>query len=145
MKRVLLRFLLCLVLVSTAGCAEFSKAWPVVKTVIDHLTDADQILNIIDTHVRAHFRAHPNPEQEAVYDREFLATLAALNVATRITQGDRPLSQAEGSRAFDEFRVTFVALRKRLLEYGLMQGDGTLSLSAAAVPIIVPEPLALQP
>jgi hypothetical protein len=127
------------------GCAEFAKAWPVIKSIIDKVSDAGQILSMIDVHARAHFRENPDPEKEAVYDKAFIATTAALNGATRLTKGVDHLTKEQEHEAFAEFRATFEELRKLIGGYGIMKPDGTLGASGSGTPIVVPEPLALTP
>ena len=124
--------LLCALVVPLTGCDAFKAAWPVIKSVLDKVADAEQILDLISVHAREHFRKHPDDEKQAEFAHAMGATRVALNAATRTTKGVDHLTKEQEHEAFAEFRKTFEALSALLGGYGIMTvgDDGALGVAA---------------
>lgn len=137
--------LMCVLVLPLSGCDAFRAAWPVVKSVIDKVSDAEQILDLIAVHAAEHFRKHPDDEKQARFTSFMIATRSSLNVATRTTKGVDHLTKEEEHAAFADFREAFGDLRSLLGSYGIMGADGVLGASVDGKPIVVPEPLAMTP
>lgn len=131
------------VLALNGGCAEFQAAWPVIKRVIDQVADAGQLLSLVDSHARAHFRRHPNDDKLAEYERLFQNATNSLNLATRATQGPDALTDADERRAFADFGADWAKLERFLIAEGIMTPKGTLGAGTADA-VTIRKPLAVR-
>lgn len=131
------------------GCASFRKAWPDIKSTLDKIIDAAQVLDIIAGHAGRFFRHQPDAEKQSAYEHAMLVTRTALHAATDAQRGGTALAAGDQDAAFAEFVKAYKRLFALLESYGIVSSDGALlgvpsPLGAPAEPLRVPTPLAIQ-
>lgn len=148
MRSVLLTTLLFtlapLVVVSTGGCAALV---PVLSKVVAAVTEAGQILDMIDASVRSWFARKPDPELEKDYARAMGAARLALSAALKTTTGVERLSQEDVDAAFADFRQAYGDVVALLTAAGVAKPAGTeafVMASADGEALTLPTPMALS-
>lgn len=132
-----------LALPTLSGCG-LASLLPQVKSTIDLIQDAAEVLDIIDAQVRRFFGALTE-EQQSDYTAAMVATRLALKAAIHTTRGAVQLSEAERDAAFDDFRVAFRALEQLLIRMGVLKRGLLGAPEVSSLPAIeMPTPLVLR-
>jgi hypothetical protein len=116
---------------------------PVLTDVVAIVTDAQEVLSIIDIAAQAFFTVHPElADKKKVYVDVMARTHAALDAAIRICQGATSLDQNQIDAAFTSFRAAYADLSALIQSFGISAPNGKLAAGPAAG-FQVPAPLAL--
>lgn len=141
MRRLLKALLLATALaLPVTGCAA---VLPAVTQILNVVTDALVVLNIIDNAVNEYFDNAPltPPRVKRQYLELYRKALAALAAAQHALEGVEDLDQQEYDKAFQEFRDAYAELRELLRREGLMREN--YLQTAKGEMVLVPEPQAL--
>lgn len=136
--------LLLLGSMATTGCASFAAALPVLVDVIAIVTDAQQILSLIELAAQKYFAAKPNAVLQEKYEKALVKAKLSLDAALRAARGAQELDQKQASAAFEDFRAAYQDLLEVLKEAGVVGVDGALRAAPGGPPqATIPTPMAL--
>lgn len=141
-KKLVLALLLCMSPLAT-GCAAALEAIPVIASVV---TDAAQVLSVIDLAVQEFFRTHPDTPASvrARYTDAMTKAHRALNASQKALRGVQDIDQKQYDAAFVEFREAYKDLVAVLTDEGLMNGSKLSAGIDSTVEIPEPEALTLR-
>jgi hypothetical protein len=147
-KSLLLSRMLLVILCLATATATFSACatlLPLIPQIVSIVTDAMNVLDIVDTAVNQYLRTHPNtpPEFAQKYAVLYAKTRTALNAATNSLKGVSDLDQKQYDSAFAEFKTAYLELTALLEKQGVTTG-GYLTASLDSGPVRIPEPEALR-
>lgn len=138
---------IALALLTGPGCAAVVSNLPVVIAAV---TDAQMIINSIQTFVDAYFARHPDldADTKAKIDHAIGVTQSSLQAALRIAQGAEKLDQAEIDAAFADFKAAYSTLLALIAPLGVSAADTAnggqvLAVLRTSEGLIVPTPLAM--
>jgi len=137
---------LALTLAFVPGCGFFQKIGPAMDEGTVLVEDGARILDTIRSVVDVFFMADPNPKLETDVRKALADANLGLDVAVRMLQGVKDVTQGQLDEAFAQFRGAYAELYQLLVDAGIVtRTDGKLAVARRGVETVtLPVPLAMQ-
>lgn len=144
MKRILVVAAVAASLALTTGCGLLHTIEPVLTDVVAVVSDAEQVLALIDLAANTFFASRPELSDVKVkYVAIMTRTREGLDAALRSVRAVTELDQAQIDLAFADFRAAYADLSSLVQSLGIAAPAGTIALGPRGTLVQIPVPLAM--
>lgn len=133
MKRVIALAMLVALAPATLGCSLLHSAVPVLDDVIAYVTDAEQVLAVLESIAQLFFLAHPDPTLQQEYVRLDKRVHLSLDASVRLAHAGKDLDSSDMQAAVADFQAAWNDLQQFASAHGIA-APPTPKLGAGEMP-----------